>query len=39
MINFSEFSFEELQDVVEQGKQEMRKRYYQLAMEKKAKGL
>lgn len=36
-INFSELSFEELQDVVEQGKQEMRKRYYELAMEKSKK--
>ena len=36
-INFSELSFEELQDVVEQGKQEMRKRYYELAVEKSQK--
>lgn len=36
-INFSELSFEELQDVVEQGKQEMRKRYYGLAIKKSKK--
>ena len=36
-INFSEFSFEELQVVVEQGKREMRKRYYELVMEKSKK--
>lgn len=36
-INFSELSFKELQGVVEQGKQEMRKRYYELAMGKSKK--
>lgn len=36
-INFSELSFEELQDAVNLGKQELRKRYYELAMEKSKK--
>lgn len=36
-INFSELSFEELQDAVNLGKQEMRKRYYELTMEKSKK--